>query len=95
MCQGLALVSQAKFVTFQRGIYPDNTYEGSDNCVHNFASANVLAPAVRLFVQQLDRHRRELGARLPHIKLLAERNFDMLKVGGCTAGVQCTYMNNT
>jgi hypothetical protein len=33
--------------------------------------------------QQLDRHRRELGARLPHMKLLAERNFDMLKVGGC------------
>jgi len=94
LCQGLALVSQAKFTTFQRGIYPVNTYEGSDNCVDNFASANVLAPAVRLFVQQLDRHRRELGARLPHIKLLADRNFDMLKVGGCMAGVQCAYMSN-
>lgn len=88
---GLALVSQAKFVTFQRGLYPVDTYEGSDNCVRGFAQANGLAPAVRLFVKHLDRHHRELDARLPHIKALAERNFDMLKVGVCSAGVQCAY----
>lgn len=89
---GLALVNQDKFVAFQRGIYPvDAGHMGSDNCVHDFNTPGALAAAVKRFVRQRKRNKRELSSRLPHMKLLAARNFDMLWYGGCTAAEKCDF----
>jgi len=89
---GLALVNQEKFVAFQHSIYPvDAAHVGSDNCVHDFTAPGVLAAAVKRFVRARARHKRELASRLPHMKLLAARNFDMLWNGECSAGMSCNF----
>jgi len=89
---GLALVNQEKFVAFQRSIYPvDAAHMGSDNCVHDFTAPGVLAAAVKRFVRGRARHKRELASRLPHMKLLAARNFDMLWSGACNSGMSCNF----
>jgi hypothetical protein len=86
---GLALINQFKFVSFQRMIYPSGTYAGSDNCVHDFTVPKALAAGVRLFASNIQRNRQELASRLPFMKRLSERNFDMLRVGTCTKEVHC------
>jgi len=89
---GLALVNQHKFTAFQQGIYPvDPQLEGSDNCVYEFTDPGVLFVAVERFTRHLGRHRQELASRLPHMKLLAARNFDMLTSGRCNEGASCAY----
>ena len=89
---GLALVNQHKFVAFQQGIYPvDAKMEGSDNCVYEFTDPGVLSFALERFTRHLVRHQQELASRLPHMKLLAARNFDMLTSGRCNQGAGCAY----